>query len=88
MSDLSVLLIGAGGAWGTPLVEEFIEQSLSFKRIAILARDDKHAQKFSKAKERGIDIVSGSFLDASSYEGQPARPRLLGVKRIRLMFGH
>ena len=57
MSTLNVLLIGAGGAWGTPLVDEFIKQKYSFQRIAILARDEKHGEKFAKAKESGIDVV-------------------------------
>ena len=70
MSDLSILLVGAGGAWGTPLVEEFINQKASFKKIAILARDDIHAEKFKHAKGRGIDIAIGSFLDSKSYKGK------------------
>ena len=69
MSNLSVLLIGAGGAWGTPLVEEFIKQKDSFKRVAILARDSAHGEKFNHAKERGIEVVAGGLLDSSSYQG-------------------
>ena len=70
MSKLSVLLIGAGGAFGAPLLEEFIKQKDSFKRVAILARDENHASKFSHAKERGIAVSLGPLLDAASYSGE------------------
>lgn len=69
MSSLNILLIGASGAWGVPLVEEFIAQKSSFGRIAILARSSEHASKFDKAKKAGIEVVVGSFLEAKSYEG-------------------
>lgn len=73
MSDLKVLLVGASGAWGVPLVEEFIAQNASFGRIAILARSEEHVVQFEDAKKRGIDVVVGSFLDAKSYEGNRTR---------------
>ena len=70
MSDLEVLLIGASGAWGVPLVEEFVAQKASFARVAILARSEEHVSKFESAKKAGIDVVVGSFLDANSYKGE------------------
>ena len=70
MSGQYILLVGAGGAWGTPLLEEFIKQTDSFKRVAILARDENHASKFSHAKEKGIAISFGPLLDARSYRGE------------------
>ena len=72
MSNLSVLLVGASGAWGAPLVEEFIKQKSAFKRVAILARDSTNTQKFNHAKEQGIDVTVGSLLDAASYKGKRA----------------
>jgi len=69
MSDLRVLLIGASGAWGKPLLDEFIKQKSSFARLAILARSKEHEAKFAYAKDAGIDVVVGSFLVAKSYEG-------------------
>jgi len=65
----SVLIIGAGGAIGTPLVAEFIKQNSSFSRIAILLSDPSKKSKFGSAETSGIEFVTGSFLDKSSYEG-------------------
>jgi uncharacterized protein YbjT (DUF2867 family) len=64
----SVLIIGAGGAFGRPLVEEFIKQKSHFSRVGILA-DPAKVSKFSDAAAQGIDVVAGSFLDPKSYEG-------------------
>lgn len=69
MSTLSVLLVGASGAWGQPLVNEFVKQKHEFRRVAILARSESYVSKFDSVKSEGIDIVVGSFLDAKSYEG-------------------
>lgn len=66
---LSVLLVGAGGAWGRPLLEQFIKQKASFKRIAVLARDETHAEKFDNAKAEGVEVVLGSFLESAPYKG-------------------
>lgn len=69
MSKPRVLLVGASGAWGQPLVNEFIKQKHDFKRIAILARSESQVSKFASAQSAGIDVVVGSTLDAKSYEG-------------------
>jgi hypothetical protein len=67
-SSTSVLLIGAGGAFGKPLVEEFISQKAKFAKIGILS-DPAKVQKFQEARENGVEIVSGSYLDPNSYHG-------------------
>lgn len=64
----SVLIIGAGGAFGRPLVDEFIKQKSQFSKVGILA-DPAKVSKFSHAAAQGIDIVPGSFLDPKAYEG-------------------
>jgi uncharacterized protein YbjT (DUF2867 family) len=69
MSTVSVLLIGASGAFGQPLLQEFIRQKPSFGRIAVLAANDEKAAKFANVEEDGIEIVVGSFLEATSYAG-------------------
>lgn len=66
----SVLVIGAGGAFGRPLVEEFIKQNASFSKIAILS-DPAKVSKFSDFAAQGIEVISGSYLDPKSYEGEP-----------------
>lgn len=70
MSNLSVLLIGAGGSsFGQPLVDEFIRQRQLFRKVAILARPGSSTQKFELARQGGIEIIVGSFLDPRSYQG-------------------
>ncbi|KAF2172812.1 hypothetical protein M409DRAFT_16772 [Zasmidium cellare ATCC 36951] len=81
---LSVLLVGAGGAWGRPLLEQFIKQKSSFKRVAVLARDQNHAEKFSDAKAQGVEIVLGSFLDSAPYKGFDVVMSLVGNPLLRL----
>jgi hypothetical protein len=49
MSTVSVLLIGASGAFGQPLLQEFILQKCAFKRIAILAANEEKATTFANA---------------------------------------
>lgn len=72
--SVSVLLIGAGGALGQPLLQELIRQKEAFKTVAILASSPDRAEKFSWVKEKGVNIVVGSFSDAKSYEGTQSRP--------------
>ena len=70
MSPISVLLIGASGALGQPLLQELIRQKSSFKRIAILAANEEKTAKFADAREAGIEVVVGSFLEPTSYAGE------------------
>ncbi|RFU81047.1 isoflavone reductase family [Trichoderma arundinaceum] len=79
----SVLILGAGGAFGRPLMEEFIRQKSHFSRVGILA-DPAKAPKFSDLAARGIDIVSGSFLDPKSYQGFEVVVSLAGNAIMRL----
>lgn len=64
----SVLLIGAGGALGGPLVQEFAKHLKSFSKVAILTQKEKMS-KFDKARDMDFDIVLGSILEANSYRG-------------------
>ncbi|KAJ9607944.1 hypothetical protein H2200_008023 [Cladophialophora chaetospira] len=65
MSDISVLLIGASGALGKPLLEELIRQKHLFKRVAILTAPDR-ASKFNDSE---VEVIPGSLYDAKSYRG-------------------
>ena len=67
--SISVLIIGASGAFGQPLLQEFIRQKLSFKTIAVLAATVQKAETYAWASEKGVKIVTGSFLDPKSYQG-------------------
>lgn len=80
----SILLIGAGGAIGTPLVQEFIRQKLSFFRIAILASDASKKAKFAEAEAAGIEVIVGSYLDVSSYKGFDTVISLVGNTLLKL----
>jgi Semialdehyde dehydrogenase, NAD binding domain len=72
--SISVLIIGASGAFGQPLLQEFLNQKSSFKSIAILASSTQKAAKFSHLEEQGVKIVVGSLLDPKSYIGTPPFP--------------
>ena len=65
MADVSVLLIGASGALGKPLLEELIRQKMHFERIAILVTPER-ASKFSNS---GVEVVVGSLYESKSYQG-------------------
>ncbi|KAL7920307.1 NAD(P)-binding protein [Trichoderma austrokoningii] len=79
----SVLVIGAGGAFGRPLIEEFIKQKSLFSRVGVLS-DPAKVSKFSDFAAQGIDIISGSFLDPKSYEGFEAVISVIGNSIMRL----
>jgi hypothetical protein len=67
--SISVLILGASGAFGNPLLQEFIRQKSAFKSIAVLAANEKKAASYTWAEAEGVRIVVGSFLDSKSYEG-------------------
>ena len=84
MATPSVLLIGAGGALGGPLLEEFIRQKAKFARIAVLASDEPKRAKFAEAEKNGVDIVIGSFLEPTPYRGFDTVLSLVGKPLLRL----
>ena len=79
----SVLLIGASGAFGRPLVEEFITQLHRFRKVGILA-DPAKVSKFAEVAKRGIQVVPGSFLEPKSYAGYDTVISLAGNAIMRL----
>ncbi len=79
----SVLLIGASGAFGRPLTEEFIAQLAKFEKVGILA-DPSKVGKFSDVAARGIQVVPGSFLDSRAYAGDDTVISLAGNAIMRL----
>src|SRR5258708_6076682 len=68
MSYPSVLIIGASGYIGVPLVVEFLRQKASFARIAILTEVSKK-EKFANVQEQGLELIFGSFTTPSSFKG-------------------
>jgi hypothetical protein len=79
----SVLLIGASGSFGRPLVEEFIIQLPKFKKVGILS-DPSKTSKFADPAAKGITIVPGSFLDYKAYAGYDTVISLAGNAILRL----
>ncbi|KAI9690660.1 MAG: hypothetical protein M1820_009940 [Bogoriella megaspora] len=79
----SVLLIGASGAFGRPLVEEFIRQLHKFHKVGILA-DPAKISKFAEVAKRGIQVVPGSFFEPNSYAGYDTVISLAGNAIMRL----
>ena len=64
----SVIILGASGNVGTYIIKELLNQRSKFNRIAILS-DPAKVDKFADAKAKGIEVISGSFLDSSSFKG-------------------
>jgi len=79
----SVLIIGASGALGVPLIAEFQKQKSRFGRIAILS-DPARANKFAGVQKDGIEVVQGSFLDFKCYQGFDVVISLAGNAVMRL----
>ncbi|KAJ7057957.1 hypothetical protein C8F01DRAFT_302598 [Mycena amicta] len=86
MAPPAVLLIGAGGALGRPLVAEFQRQRARFGRVAILS-DPSKVHKFSEDEKNGIEVISGSFLDFKCYQGFDVVLCLTGNAQMRLQPG-
>ncbi|KAJ7167071.1 hypothetical protein C8R46DRAFT_899464 [Mycena filopes] len=82
----SVIVIGASGAVGRPLMEEFIAQKFQFGRVAVLSDPSKVA-RFDEIKAKGIEVVAGSFLEAKSYEGFEVVISLAGNAAMKLQPG-
>lgn len=68
MSKPSILLLGASGYLGVPMVAEFLNQRSKFDRLAILT-DSTRVHKFEDAVSKGVELVVGSYFDASSFKG-------------------
>lgn len=67
MSSISILLIGAGGALGRPILEELIRQQSSFARIAVLTTFDRA----HKLQNLGVEVISSNSLyDPVAYKGE------------------
>ncbi|KAJ7218252.1 hypothetical protein B0H12DRAFT_1153261 [Mycena haematopus] len=83
MAAPSVLIIGASGSLGRPLVEEFQRQRARFNRVAILS-DPTKIHKFDQVQKNGIEVISGSFLDFKCYQGFDVVISLTGNGAMRL----
>jgi uncharacterized protein YbjT (DUF2867 family) len=86
MAPPSVLIIGASGNFGAPLVEEFIANLHLFTKVGILTHPAKTA-RFASAASRGIQIVPGSFLSSASYIGYDTVLSLAGNAIMKLQPG-
>ncbi|KAJ7759460.1 hypothetical protein DFH07DRAFT_919061 [Mycena maculata] len=83
---LSVIIIGAGGNLGQPLVEEFLRQKSHFERLAVLS-DPVKAHRFVDFQKRGVEVVQGSFLDFRCYQGFDVVLSLVGNSQMQLQPG-
>ncbi|KAK7002365.1 NAD(P)-binding protein [Favolaschia claudopus] len=82
----SVLVIGASGTVGRPLMQEFLAQKKDFNRVAVLADPAKTA-RFAEIQAQGIEVVVGSFLESSSYKGFDTVIALAGDSTLKLQPG-
>ncbi|KAJ7023612.1 hypothetical protein C8F04DRAFT_1257903 [Mycena alexandri] len=82
----SVIVVGASGAVGRPLMEEFLAQKSQFRRIAVLS-DPSKVSRFIEVQAKGIEVVEGSFLEAKSYEGFEVVISLVGNVAMKLQPG-
>ncbi|KAJ6451092.1 hypothetical protein C8R47DRAFT_998646 [Mycena vitilis] len=80
---LSVIVVGASGAVGRPLMEEFLGQKSKFGRVAVLS-DPAKVARFAEIQTRGIDVIVGSFLEAKSYDGFDVVISLAGNAALKL----
>jgi uncharacterized protein YbjT (DUF2867 family) len=64
----SVLVIGAGGNFGSAVMSEFIKQKSSFGRVGILT-DPTRKDKFVQYEKHQIELVIGSYFDPAMYKG-------------------
>ena len=63
----SVLVVGAGGNFGTLVMNEFIRQKPSSSEVASLT-DPTKKEKFVHYKEHGINTILGSYFDLAVYK--------------------
>ncbi|KAJ7759403.1 hypothetical protein DFH07DRAFT_445559 [Mycena maculata] len=79
----SIIIIGASGNLGQPLVEEFLRQKSCFGRLAILS-DPAKAHRFIDFQKKGVEVVQGSYLDFRCYQGFDVALSLAGNALMRL----
>lgn len=79
----SILIIGAGGSFGQPLVQEFIKHLPKFDKVGILS-DPSKVSKFEAVAAQGIQIVSGSFVDPKAYTDYDTVISIVGNAIMRL----
>ncbi|KAF8142730.1 hypothetical protein K438DRAFT_1994641 [Mycena galopus ATCC 62051] len=82
----SVIIIGASGTVGRPLVQEFLKNKTGFGRIAVLA-DPTKVSRFTDVQSQGVEVVVGSFLEANSYKGFDTVISLTGNTAMKLQPG-
>ncbi|KAF8148979.1 hypothetical protein K438DRAFT_2086952 [Mycena galopus ATCC 62051] len=82
----SVIIIGASGTVGRPLVQEFLKNKTGFGRIAVLA-DPTKVSRFTDVQSQGVEVVVGSFLEANSYKGFDTVISLTGNTAMKLQSG-
>ncbi|KAL7954974.1 hypothetical protein V8C34DRAFT_292935 [Trichoderma compactum] len=83
MSRPSVVIIGASGSVGRPLVDGFLSKADQFSKIGVLSSPSS-AHKFENETARGVDVVVGSFADPACYRGYDIAISLAGNTIMRL----
>jgi uncharacterized protein YbjT (DUF2867 family) len=82
----SVLVIGGSGFMGKDTIEELLSNKDEFARIGVLA-DPSRASKFDSLKPRGVEVVTGSYLEAASYANYDTVLCLVGNALMKLQPG-
>ncbi|KAJ7628207.1 hypothetical protein DFH06DRAFT_1102766 [Mycena polygramma] len=82
----AVLIIGASGLVGRPLVQEFLKNKTKFAGIGVLA-DPAKVSRFLDVKAQGVEVIVGSFLEAASYKGFDTIISLAGNGAMKLQPG-
>ncbi|KAJ7710683.1 hypothetical protein B0H17DRAFT_1165392 [Mycena rosella] len=82
----SVVIVGASGLVGRPLVQEFLKNKTGFGRIAVLA-DPTKVSRFTDVQSQGVEVVVGSFLEANCYKGFDTVISLTGNTAMKLQPG-
>ena len=65
MAHISVLLVGASGALGKPILEELLRQRPSFARVGILTAPER-AHKF---QDVDVEVITSSLYEPAAYKG-------------------
>jgi len=66
MAQISVLLIGASGALGKPILEELLRQKPSFARLGILTAPER-SHKF---QDVDVEVITSSLYEPATYKGR------------------
>ncbi|KAH7310702.1 NmrA-like family-domain-containing protein [Stachybotrys elegans] len=79
----SVIVSGAGGNFGSFILEALVNQKHKFSRIAILCSQERKSN-FVQWETKGFELIVGSPTDSTSFQGFDVAISLLGNLGLRL----